>query len=133
MDIFTWRPLNNRAMAKCGIEVYQKGQLSVVIATELADNPGMSICNGFEDLISQIAIAYQLTTQLITWVEYWEKDNELNLVRFNANGDRVSNPSWVNLPPALFSKASMLQQLKAHGYKANNNRNKFPSITSSKS
>jgi hypothetical protein len=41
-------------------------------STELPDNPGMSICNAFEDLFLQVVEAYNLDPELIMWIEHWE-------------------------------------------------------------
>jgi len=57
MKIFNYKIRSHESPAKCGIEVHRGNKSAVVIVTELADNEGMSICNAFQDLVKQVAIA----------------------------------------------------------------------------
>jgi hypothetical protein len=72
MDTLTYRVRSNSSPAKCGIEVYRGRDSALVIVTELPDNPGMSICNAFEELILQVSQAHELDPSRLLWIEHWE-------------------------------------------------------------
>ncbi len=71
---FPFRVSANRIEAHCGIKIHcHPNELAVVVVTELPDNPGMSICNAFEDLLPRICCHFQLNPRQIEYFEYWEK------------------------------------------------------------
>ena len=100
---FSYRNSSNRFIGLCDIEVLNDSDRQIVIVTEPADNPGMSICNAFEDLFVQVCKTFKLDCKKVVWVEYWPqkslptflKDDEWSLVKFElTNGSRAENPEW---------------------------------------
>src|SRR5690348_15423639 len=54
-DLFAYKDGIHRIPGRCRIRVYgRQGSLPLVIATELADNPGPSITNAVEALAEQV-------------------------------------------------------------------------------
>ena len=105
MKIFTYK-LNRRRDAQCGLEIYRGRSSTIVIVTELPNNPGMSICNAFEDLILQVSTAYNLDPGQLLWIEHWQawkvsegapydrEEEDWHRVFFDWDGTRATNPRW---------------------------------------
>ena len=60
-----------RARAHCGLHIYDTDAGPVVILTEVADNPGISVTNTAEELATQIAAMYLLDPTTTTWIEHY--------------------------------------------------------------
>jgi hypothetical protein len=117
MNTFTYIPSSNRFPAQCGIEVYHGSQSAVVIVTELPDNEGMSICNAFEDLILQVAKAFELDPGRLLWLENWEawkvcegapydrEEEEWIKVEFDWDGRLASKPRWMPVTASFVEAA----------------------------
>ncbi len=120
MNIFNYKVRFNRMPAKCGIEVTLGKKSAVVVVTELPDNPGMSICNGFEDLFLQVCEFYKLNPASVLWIEHWEawkheegapydrEEEEWYKVEFDWDGKSARNPRWVPVT-ASFVKSVQLK------------------------
>ena len=119
-ETFSYRVRANRIEAECGIEIY-RGKSDLVIITELPNNPGMSICNAFEDLFLQVVAAYGLNPEKLLWIEHWEawktsegapydrEEEEWSRVDFDWDGRRASNPRWLCISQSFVEAArSML-------------------------
>lgn len=120
MDTLTYRVRSNNFPAKCGIEVYRGRDSALVIVTELPDNPGMSICNAFEELILQVSSAYELDPSRLLWIEHWEawkssegapydrEEEEWSRVTFDWDGERASNPRWLYVSQSFVKAAKSM-------------------------
>jgi hypothetical protein len=71
---FAYRSMHRRA-AHCGIEafIYADG-CAVVIATELADNPGMSITNAAEYAATAVCRRLGIDPHHLVWIEHYPAD-----------------------------------------------------------
>lgn len=119
---FTYIPSSNRCYSECGIEVYGNSDRALVIVTELPDNPGMSICNAFEDLLEQVCQTYQLDREHLLWIEHWEKwkvsegapydreEEEWLQVQFERSGNRATNPRWLRVTASFVEAAKELSR-----------------------
>lgn len=107
--IYTFKPQANRVEARCGIRVLwaPTGDL-VVIATELPDNPGMSITNAAEEVATTIYQEYgqgQIEPQQMLWIEHYLErvsstgliPESFDLVTFRWDGRQFTNPDWRRL------------------------------------
>jgi hypothetical protein len=107
MEIFSYKVSSNKAIAKCGIEVYRGQSSSIVVVTELPTNPGMSVCNAFEDLFLQLVEAYNLDPASVLWIERWgqwrcsegapynRQTEDWHQVRYELDGKKARNPYWL--------------------------------------
>jgi len=85
----------HRLVGRCRLQIYG----SLVIATELPDNPGMSITNAAEEIATQVCETYEIYPQFLTWIEhYLHEDSRLeetyDLVRFTWDQDHFIKPCW---------------------------------------
>jgi hypothetical protein len=55
----------------CWLRVYTAPDQAVVIATEVADNPGISITNAVESLATQVAQRFAIPFDTLTWIEHY--------------------------------------------------------------
>jgi hypothetical protein len=105
VEIFNYRSSSNEVVAQCSVEIY-RGKSDLAIVTELANNPGMSVCNAFEELFLQVVKAYDLRPDKLLWIEHWgawkvsegapydREEEEWVKVIFDWDGRRASNPHW---------------------------------------
>ena len=120
MDTFNYRVRFNNCPAKCKIEVYRGQHSALVIATELPDNPGTSVCNAFEDLILQVSQAYNLDPARLLWIEHWEdwdesrgapydrEEDEWSRVKFDWDGEKATNPRWLYVSQSFVEAAKLM-------------------------
>ena len=76
--LFPYRVSANRYVAHCHVRLVRRGADALLLISELASNPGMSICNAFEDLLPQLTFAFDLLPCLdragpehLTVIEHW--------------------------------------------------------------
>lgn len=87
----------------CDIEAHRRGDGKYVfIATELSDNPGISITNYAEHLAGALRGQYGLKAEEVIWIEHYPeaKDHrkDFDLVRFaRAERDSFRNPVWTRI------------------------------------
>lgn len=97
--IFKYTPYNN-IEAWCDIEIYQRGPTTVVIMTEMPDNPGMSVTNACEFIVTQMLRAYPLDPGRCIWIEHYPErypaiEETFDLVTFHwRQGVEASAPHW---------------------------------------
>ena len=108
--------------SRCRIRVYeQPGQVPVVIATELPDNPGTSVTNMAEQLCAEVIRAHFPERfeeeEPVRWIEHYQRtpdelrrhEPEFALVTFHSNAPRrvhrygtdrlqLGKPRWTYLP-----------------------------------
>jgi hypothetical protein len=66
----------------CGLQILPKFEGKfVVILAELADNPGISIINYFEKIVTQVYHKFlsKISTNNITWVEHYNQNSYHNM------------------------------------------------------
>ncbi|MBE9170866.1 hypothetical protein IQ238_26255 [Pleurocapsales cyanobacterium LEGE 06147] len=117
MNIFSYKVRSNRCPAKCGVEVTLCKKSAVVVVTELPNNPGMSICNGFEDLFLQVCEFYKLDPASVLWIEHWgvwnykegapydRDEEEWCKVEFDWDGKSARNPRWMPVTASFVEAA----------------------------
>lgn len=104
--VYTYKPRNNGYPARCGIRVmWAPDSDLVVIATELPDNPGMSVTNAAEEIATTVWEEYgrgQVEPDQFVWLEHYpERVNSSGLipescdfVTFRWDGQQFTNPHW---------------------------------------
>jgi hypothetical protein len=102
-DKFTYKPSPFYRLAHCRIRLYKHDGRQVVVASEVADNPGMSVTNAAEDLATQVVAYYKLDIERLIWIEHYPADRRLDapttfdLVRFTWAEGTASDPEWRRL------------------------------------
>lgn len=117
---FSYRNSANRFIGICDVEILNDNNLTIVIVTEPFDNPGMSICNAFEDLFCQVCKTFNLNYPKVIWIEHWPretlptllKDDEWNLVEFDLRNNQAENPTWKYLGTTKEEALSKLKYIK---------------------
>jgi hypothetical protein len=103
--IHTFTGLWNRP-AKCRIRVYRlESGMTVVIATELPDNPGTTITNAAELLATEIRQRLVTAGEAMVWIEHYQERGVVNgaptiqetfdRVLFRWDGNRYDDPQWL--------------------------------------
>lgn len=98
--LFSYKPDPFHREARCRIRFYQHDGQQVVVATELSDNPGMSVTNAAEDIATQLVAQYGLDVDRLVWIEhYWYPDegHSFDQVRFTWDNGKASQPRWRRL------------------------------------
>lgn len=95
--------------AKCGLEVFRFSKFSLVIATELEDNPGTSITNMAEHLATQVCKDLGLPASSLVWVEQYpacgpsydrnvvEEHWDLTRFQVDVGSANFQHPAWFRL------------------------------------
>lgn len=104
--IFTYHVRANRIRAHCRLRSYAGGQQTVVIASELPDNPGMSITNAAAELATQVCQRYGIDPECLVWVEHYgatattsyrqDPPETYDLVTFTWTGKGFAQPRWAH-------------------------------------
>lgn len=108
VERFSYKNSANRAIGFCEISICHFPNKTNVIVTEIPDNPGMSICNAFEDLFIQVCEFYNLDKTRVNWFEHWPKWSreeggydrdveEWHQVLFKLEDGRAVNPAWKSI------------------------------------
>ena len=106
-------PATRTSEAFCRLRIYDTKAGAVVVLSELADNPGISVTNTAEELATGIAQRYALDPQTTTWIEhygpfsYHAKDGDggdpdyetFDKITFTWRGNLASGPQWKRLSP----------------------------------
>ncbi len=91
--------------AVCHLRIIQNKTATIVIATELATNPGMSITNAAEVLASKIVKQFHLNPKTTRFIEHYGKESydhdagrkradTYDEVMFTWNGTGATHPVW---------------------------------------
>lgn len=110
--IYFYNVRANSIMAHCGLRLLTAptGD-NVVIATELPDNPGMSITNAAEEVAAAVCRDFGLEPERLVWIEHYPErltgDNyghrtepaSFDAVTFTWDGQQFSDPQWRRLAP----------------------------------
>lgn len=93
----------NGRTGHCHLEVLNNEDNTIVIATELADNPGMSITNAVECLIAQVCRSKVIDPATLVWIEHYSEKSykqkakprvEYSLVTFKLSKSAVVKAAW---------------------------------------
>lgn len=60
--------------AKCLVRIWDTGTISVVVLTELPDNPGMSVTNACEDVASRVVQDFGINPQRTRFIEHYPEE-----------------------------------------------------------
>lgn len=61
----------NGCASKCGLEIHRHPDFTLVICTELQDNPGTSVTNWAEKLAYEVCQENQIDPGKLVWVEHY--------------------------------------------------------------
>lgn len=93
-----------QSSARCRVRVYG----NVVIASELIDNPGMSITNAAASIAMQVAQYYEIPLQDLVWVEHYPSqanhEETFDLVHFKVGDGLLFLNRWQRLATEEVSK-----------------------------
>ena len=83
----------------CRLYIWQRERESVVMVTELADNPGTSITNRVEALAMQVYHEFELWPALARWIEHYPPDEQYDEtfaeVTFSIDPQKgLTRPQW---------------------------------------
>ena len=107
-EIFNYAPTHNlrdllgqsvklQGSARCRVRISG----NTVIATELPDNPGMSITNAAASVAMQVCQYYEILLDRLVWIEHYpgELDHEetFDLVHFSFSDGLLSVERWQRL------------------------------------
>lgn len=74
---------------------------STVIASELPDNPGMSITNAAIEVAMQVATHYKIPLGELVWVEHYPQEQEwqetFSRVYFSVIKGQLAAPQWFHI------------------------------------
>ena len=86
--------VNLQASARCRVRVNN----NVVVATELLDNPGMSLTNAAASVAMQVCQYYEIPPEQLVWVEHYPEETgheeTFDLVHFSFDLGKLSAPRW---------------------------------------
>lgn len=102
---FTTTQLTSTDSAVCHLRILQDKTTSIVIATELATNPGMSITNAAEVLASKIIQQFRLDAKTTRFIEHYGQESydseegrkradTFDEVTFSWKGTVATQPKW---------------------------------------
>lgn len=100
---------NRRQRALCQLQVLRGENHTVVIVTELPDNPGTSVTNGAEELATKVVADLSLDPRCTRFIERYTPDSyerknphdgeTFDEVTFRWKEKTASNPRWRRLQP----------------------------------
>lgn len=93
--IHHYRPEWSGIQAHCRLRIRAHRGKDVVIASELADNPGMSITNAVGWLLPQVVEKYGLDIEDVCWIEHYAWPGEPE--RFDLVTLHNGSPNWQSL------------------------------------
>ena len=96
----------------CGLKLLERDGNTLVILTELPDNPGTSVTNCVEKIATKVLKEFRLDWHDITWIEHYpaasrgfDKKPSYDLVEFDWNWlGRAEHPKWLHLTEEKFSR-----------------------------
>lgn len=88
--------------SKCGLKIIQRADNTVVIVTELPDNPGTQITSFSSELAQQIAKTHNINPEELVYIEHSpDMQSKLSfysesfyLVNFEIENGKFSSPQW---------------------------------------
>jgi hypothetical protein len=108
-DVFLYRGFH-ACPSYCWLRIYTAPGQSVVLATEMPDNPGTSITNAAERLAMEVTRTFGLALDTLTWIEHYPEREGRNrhpplpasfdLVTFTPTAQGLRSPQWRRLSQA---------------------------------
>jgi hypothetical protein len=96
--------------AYCWLRIYTTPGQSVVLATEMHENPGTSITNAAERLAMEVTRTFRLSFDALTWIEHYPErlcrhgrpglPASFDLVTFTRSAQGLQSPEWRRLSQA---------------------------------
>lgn len=68
---YEYKPKSSGIYARCNLKLYDNDRGSIVILTELPDNPGQSVTNAAEEIATKAVGDFNLNPQATVWVEHY--------------------------------------------------------------
>lgn len=69
--LYEYGPHRQAGRAVCNLRVFDNHTGSIVIATELSDNPGLSVTNGWEYIAEELVEDFGLVPATTRYIEYY--------------------------------------------------------------
>lgn len=86
--------------ARCRVRILG----STVIATELPDNPGMSLTNAAASAAMQVCQYYEISLEQLVWIEHYPEETgheeTFDLVHFSYNNSLLNVERWQRISKA---------------------------------
>jgi hypothetical protein len=92
------------------LRIYTAPGQTVVLVTELDDNPGISVTNMAERLAAEVARTFDLSLDTLLWIEHYparqglsgcpELQETFDLVTFTRTSHGLQHPEWRRLSQA---------------------------------
>lgn len=60
--------------AHCRVRIYEGTDQTIVVISEAADNPGMSVTNASKDIATQVVRAFNLDPARTRWIEHYPQE-----------------------------------------------------------
>ena len=81
--------------SRCGLDIWQSKDATVVVVTELHDNPGTSVTNVAESLATQVCRQYGISPQGLVWIEHYP-ESSWSRATFDFDWSRAEfdRPEW---------------------------------------
>jgi hypothetical protein len=101
-EVYSYKPHGHGIQARCGVQVFETRQRDVLVLTELPDNPGMSVTNYSEGLVTELLARHErLNPQRLAVIEHYpasSKDDETHdHVICDFRGRQCIRVSWRRL------------------------------------
>lgn len=99
IERFSYRNQENKTLGFYDISICEVGNHLNVIASEIPDNPGMTIREAFEGLFLQVCEFYKLDPKRVNWFEHCPKNSDSKeiwhevLFELDENNHAI-NPVW---------------------------------------
>jgi len=101
---------SRRQRGECQVRILQGKTQTVVMATELGENPGKSVTNAIEDIATQVVTAFHLTPASTRFIEHYNEESyaadkrageppTYDEVTFMWHGEKATSPTWRRLQP----------------------------------
>jgi len=89
--------------SRASLDFFETEDGTVVILTELPDNPGMSVTNASEELATAITQRYRLAPARTVWIEHhWASEHReadtYDAITYTWHGRTASHPRWRPIP-----------------------------------
>jgi hypothetical protein len=107
--VFLYRGFHG-CLSYCWLRIYTAPGQSVVLATEMHENPGTSITNAAERLAMEVTRTFGLALDALTWIEHYPERQGRNRhpglpesfeqVTFTRTAQSLGSPEWRRLSQA---------------------------------
>jgi hypothetical protein len=105
-DLYLYRSFN-ACPSYCWLRIYTAPRQHVVLATEMPENPGISITNAAERLAMEVTRTFGLAFDALAWIEHYPERQgshghpplpaSFDLVTFMRTAQGLQRPEWRRL------------------------------------